>query len=57
MYGIGAYFAVRDAISAFRPSHRPAFSAPITPEKALLNLYPAGVVEEVVQLAPRATVA
>jgi xanthine dehydrogenase large subunit len=41
MYGIGAYFAVRDAISAFRPGHHPTFSAPITPEKALLNLYPA----------------
>ncbi|MCB2379695.1 molybdopterin-dependent oxidoreductase [Hymenobacter sp. BT635] len=51
MYGIGAYFAVRDAISAFRPAHRPTFSAPITPEKALLNLYPSGVAEEVVRLA------
>ncbi|UOQ55144.1 xanthine dehydrogenase molybdopterin binding subunit [Hymenobacter cellulosivorans] len=57
MYGIGAYFAVRDAISAFRPGHRPAFSAPITPEKALLNLYPSGVAEEVVRLAPGTTVA
>ncbi|TGE25650.1 xanthine dehydrogenase [Hymenobacter aquaticus] len=52
MYGIGAYFAVRDAISAFRPTHRPTFSAPITPEKVLLNLYPSGVAEEVVRLAP-----
>ncbi|TGE23260.1 xanthine dehydrogenase molybdopterin binding subunit [Hymenobacter metallicola] len=57
MYGIGAYFAVRDAIRAFRPGHRPTFSAPITPEKALLNLYPTGVAEEVAQLAPTTTVA
>jgi xanthine dehydrogenase large subunit len=41
MYGIGAYFAVRDAIRAFRPGHAIDFSAPITPEKVLLNLYPA----------------
>ncbi|TGE15580.1 xanthine dehydrogenase molybdopterin binding subunit [Hymenobacter elongatus] len=47
MYGIGAYFAVREAIRAFRPAHQPTFSAPITPEKVLLNLYPA--------LAPTAT--
>ncbi|WP_345074248.1 xanthine dehydrogenase molybdopterin binding subunit [Hymenobacter fastidiosus] len=43
MYGIGAYFAVRDAIRAFRPGHEIAFSAPITPEKVLLNLYPNAV--------------
>jgi len=41
MYGIGAYFAIRDAVRAFRPGHQPAFSAPFTPEKVLLNLYPA----------------
>lgn len=40
MYGIGAYFAIRDAVRAFRPGHQPAFSAPFTPEKVLLNLYP-----------------
>jgi len=48
MYGIGAYFAVRDAIRAFRPGHRPDFSAPITPEKVLLNLYPSAVAEPAV---------
>ncbi len=40
MYGIGAYFAIRNAIRAFRPEHRPEFSAPLTPEKVLMNLYP-----------------
>ncbi|MEJ7736704.1 MAG: molybdopterin cofactor-binding domain-containing protein [Chitinophagaceae bacterium] len=39
MYGIGAYFALRDAIHAFNPLAAPAFSAPMTPEKALLALY------------------
>ncbi|SNC67873.1 xanthine dehydrogenase large subunit [Hymenobacter gelipurpurascens] len=40
MYGIGAYFAVRDAIRNFRPGATLPFSAPITPEKVLLSLYP-----------------
>ncbi|OON67355.1 xanthine dehydrogenase molybdopterin binding subunit [Hymenobacter sp. CRA2] len=39
MYGLGAYFAIRNAVRAFRPEARPAFSAPITPEKVLLNLH------------------
>ena len=39
MYGIGAYFAIRNAIRAFRPGHSFPFSAPITPEKALMALY------------------
>jgi xanthine dehydrogenase large subunit len=40
MYGIGAFFAIRNAIKAFHPSSRPTFSAPMTPEKVLLSLYP-----------------
>ncbi len=40
MYGIGAFFAVRNAIKAFNPSAEVKFSAPITPEKVLLSLYP-----------------
>lgn len=40
MYGIGAYFAIRNAIRAFRPAASPAFDAPFTPEKVLLQLYP-----------------
>lgn len=39
MYGIGAYFAILNAVKAFRniPDHN--FSAPFTPEKVLFNLY------------------
>lgn len=39
MYGIGAYFALRNAIKAFNSEAEIAFDAPITPEKVLLNLY------------------
>lgn len=38
MYGIGAYFAIRNAIKAFRDCS-PEFDAPFTAEKVLLNLY------------------
>ncbi len=41
MYGIGAFFALRNAIMAFNSSARPAFSAPMTPEKVLMGLYSA----------------
>jgi xanthine dehydrogenase large subunit len=39
MYGIGAYFALRQAIRAANPSAELPFSAPLTPEKALMGLY------------------
>ena len=39
MYGIGAYFAIRDAVRAFNPKVSPAFDAPFTPEKVLMSLY------------------
>ncbi len=39
MYGIGAFFALRNAIMAFNSKSRPKFSAPMTPEKVLMNLY------------------
>lgn len=39
MYGIGAYFALRNAIKAFNPGADIPFSAPMTPEKTLLALY------------------
>jgi xanthine dehydrogenase large subunit len=39
MYGIGAYFAVRDAVRQARPGAAFPFAAPITPEKVLLALY------------------
>lgn len=39
MYGIGAYFAIRDAVRAFNPDHETGFDAPFTPEKTLIGLY------------------
>ncbi|MER3498026.1 MAG: xanthine dehydrogenase [Chitinophagaceae bacterium] len=39
MYGIGAYFALRNAVKAFNPSANISFDAPMTPEKVLMNLY------------------
>ena len=43
MYGIGAYFAIRDAVNAFRCRDGKfsvsTFDVPFTPEKVLLNLY------------------
>ena len=39
MYGIGAYFAIRNAVRAFNAGNSPAFDAPFTPEKVLMNLY------------------
>lgn len=39
MYGIGTFFALRNAIRAFNKDAAPPFSAPMTPEKVLLNLY------------------
>ncbi|WP_019990426.1 xanthine dehydrogenase molybdopterin binding subunit [Rudanella lutea] len=39
MYGIGAYFALRNAVRAFNPSSGLPFDAPMTPEKVLLSLY------------------
>jgi xanthine dehydrogenase large subunit len=39
MYGIGAYFALRNAIKAFNPSAEIPYDAPMTPEKVLMNLY------------------
>jgi xanthine dehydrogenase large subunit len=39
MYGIGAYFALQNAIRSFNPSRKPDFDAPMTPEKVLMRLY------------------
>jgi len=39
LYGIGAYFAVLQAMKAFRPKLQAKFSAPLTSEKVLLRLY------------------
>ena len=40
MYGIGSFFAIRNAIKAFNPSADIQFSAPVTPEKVLMSLHP-----------------
>lgn len=40
MYGIGAYFAIRNAVRAFTDCS-PAFDLPFTPERVLMNLYDA----------------
>ena len=39
MYGIGTFFAIRNAIKAFRPEANISFAAPMTPEKTLMALY------------------
>ncbi|MEP7254073.1 MAG: molybdopterin cofactor-binding domain-containing protein, partial [Ginsengibacter sp.] len=39
MYGMGTFFALRNAIKEFNPKGSPAFSAPMTPEKVLCALY------------------
>lgn len=39
MYGIGAYFAIHNAVKAFNPDFNSTFDAPFTPEKVLMGLY------------------
>ena len=39
MYGIGAYFAIREAVKEFNKNNFPRFDAPFTPEKVLMSLY------------------
>jgi xanthine dehydrogenase large subunit len=39
MYGIGVYFALLDALRAFRPDREAVYDAPLTPEKALMFLH------------------
>ncbi len=39
MYGIGAFFAIRNAVLAFNPKSTIKYCAPITPEKVLMGLY------------------
>ncbi|OWP63635.1 xanthine dehydrogenase [Hymenobacter amundsenii] len=50
MYGLGTYFALRAAVRAFQRHTPLPFSAPMTPEKVLVSLYPEFV-------GPRETVA
>jgi xanthine dehydrogenase large subunit len=39
MYGIGAYFALLEAMKAFRPDRETFFHAPMTPERVLMFLH------------------
>ncbi len=39
MYGLGAYFAIQNAVKAFNPAYQLKFHAPFTPEKVLMGLY------------------
>jgi len=39
MYGIGAFFALREAIKSFNPEVKTAFDSPMTPEKVLMALH------------------
>jgi xanthine dehydrogenase large subunit len=39
MYGIGAFFALQNAIKVFNPGYKIEFNAPLTPEKVLMRLY------------------
>jgi len=39
MYGIGAFFALCNAIKSFKPEFQTDFDAPLTPEKVLMRLY------------------
>jgi len=39
MYGIGAYFAIDNAIKSFNPNFNSTFDAPFTNEKVLMSLY------------------
>ena len=39
MYGIGAYFAIQQAVKTFNKNYKLKFDAPFTPEKVLIGLY------------------
>ncbi len=39
MYGMGAYFAIENAVKAFNPNYKSTFDTPFTHEKVLMALY------------------
>jgi xanthine dehydrogenase large subunit len=39
MYGIGVFFAIREAMKAFQSKMEFAFTSPLTPERVLCQLY------------------
>ena len=42
MYGIGAYFAIRNTVLAYNAKANLPYEAPVTPEKVLMGLYGKG---------------
>lgn len=52
MYGIGVFFALRQAMQAFRPDADVAFVAPLTPERVLMALHPEAVRAMTTAFAP-----
>lgn len=40
MYGIGTYFAIQNALEAFRPGKELFYHSPLTPRKVFMFLYP-----------------
>jgi xanthine dehydrogenase large subunit len=57
MYGIGVYFALLDALRAFRPDREPFFEAPMTPERVLMFLHGDRLGTEAANLALETVVA
>jgi len=56
MYGIGAYFAILDAMKAFRPDRKTFFHAPMTPERVLMFLHGDRLQASTEEVAEAATV-
>ncbi|MFP5040191.1 molybdopterin cofactor-binding domain-containing protein [Parasediminibacterium sp. JCM 36343] len=54
MYGIGAYFAIRNAVLAYNKDAAITYNAPITPEKVLMGLHTSkGESAEVIAVSKR----
>jgi len=54
MYGIGGYFAIMNAVKAFRPGASFKISSPYTAEKVLMNLYSNENIDEKISLMKEA---
>ena len=49
MYGIGAYFAIQNAIKSFnKKNYDLIFDSPMTPEKVLLSLYKNKILKHII---------
>jgi xanthine dehydrogenase large subunit len=56
MYGIGPYFAILDAVRAFRPDRGAFFHAPMTPERVLMFLQGDRAARDTKEIGEAATV-